>query len=241
MSNDPQGPIQTERILGLSFFAGTLAAAVDHHAQHGGYIVIPAAPALLKLNYDDDYRRAMQGADLVLADSGLLAVLWRMAGGGRLKPISGLSYFKRLFEDGGIKAGQPTFWLFASVAAKEKAARWLGDHGLLLRDKDCMIATMPSSSAQDYAILVKIEEEKPKHVVIAMAGGGQEKLALYLRDYLLYRPSIHCIGAALDFLSGEQCAIPVGPDAAISVGSRESSRSHVCFFRVSASLSHWPA
>ncbi len=41
-----------------------------------------------------------------------------------------------------------------------------------------------------------------------MAGGGQEKLAHYLRDYLLYRPSIHCIGAALGFLSGEEKAIP---------------------------------
>ena len=67
---------------------------------------------------------------------------------------------------------------------------------------------MPSTSAQDYSILVKIEEEKPKHVVIAITGGGQEKLALYLRDYLLYRPSIHCIGAALGFLSGEEKPIP---------------------------------
>ena len=77
-----------------------------------------------------------------------------------------------------------------------------------MEEGNCFVALEPPSSAQDYAILVRIEEEKPKHVVIAMAGGSQEKLALYLRDYLLYRPSIHCIGAALGFLSGEERTIP---------------------------------
>ena len=208
MSNDSSHGVQRERVLGISFFTGTLAEAVELHVRNGGYLVIPAAPALLKLNHDDEYRRAMQGADLALADSGLLVLLWRIASGRRLKKISGISYFKHLFEQGGIRSGQNTFWLFATAEAKKKASQWLSDHGLRLQDKDCFIATTPSSSAQDYAILVKLEEEKPRHVVIAMAGGGQEKLALYLRDYLLYRPAIHCIGAALGFLSGEEKAIP---------------------------------
>lgn len=208
MDNDSNNQSRRERVLGLSFFTGTAAQAVEHHAKHGGYLVIPAAPALLKLNYDEEYRRAMQEADMALADSELLVLLWRMVGGRRLGKISGITYFKHLFEHGGIQAGQSTLWLFGSVSAKEKAALWLADRGLRLQEKDSIVVATPSSSAQDYAILVKIEEEKPKHIVIAVAGGGQEKLALYLRDYLLYRPSIHCIGAALDFLSGEEKAIP---------------------------------
>jgi exopolysaccharide biosynthesis WecB/TagA/CpsF family protein len=197
----------SERVLGILFFTGTVAEAVELHTRNGGYAVIPAAPALLKLNYDEEYRRAMQSADLALADSGLLVLLSRLATGRRLKKISGISYFKHLFQEGGIQAGQSTFWVFASTGAKEKAMGWLGGRGLRVEDKNCFVASAPSSS-QDYAILVRIEEDRPKHVVIAMAGGGQEKLALYLRDYLLYRPSIHCVGAALDFLSGEEKAIP---------------------------------
>lgn len=44
--------------------------------------------------------------------------------------------------------------------------------------------------------------------MIAIADGTQEKLALYLRECLLYRPTIHCVGAALSFLSGDKQAIP---------------------------------
>jgi UDP-N-acetyl-D-mannosaminuronic acid transferase (WecB/TagA/CpsF family) len=197
-----------DRVLGISFFTGTVADAVERHAQNGGYVVIPAAPALLKLNYDEEYRRAMQSADLALADSGLLVLLWRAATGGKLRRISGIGYFKCLVEHGGIRESPGAFWIFASDRAREKAASWLSERGFQLDARHCFIASAPPSSSQDYAILVRLEEEKPKHVIIAMAGGGQEKLALYLRDYLLYRPSIHCIGAALDLLSGEERAIP---------------------------------
>ena len=197
-----------QRILGIPFFTGTVGAAVEHHGRNGGYVVIPAAPALIKLRYDEEYRRAMQNADLALADSGLLALLWRLATGRRLTRISGITYFKHLFQHGGIQAGENVFWIFASERAKEKAIRWLAERDLRVEDKNCFLASASPSSSQDYAILVRIEEDKPKHVVIAMAGGGQEKLALYLRDYLLYRPSIHCIGAALGFLSGEERTIP---------------------------------
>ena len=200
--------MQRERVLGISFFTGTVADAVERHVASGGYVVIPAAPALLKLNYDEEYRRALQSADLALADSGLLVLLARVAIGAKLRKISGIAYFKHLFEQGGIQKNQNAFWIFASDHAKEKAARWMGDRGFQLEDRNCFVLSAPPSSSQDYAILVRLEEEKPKHVVIAMAGGGQEKLALYLRDYLLYRPSIHCIGAALDLLSGEERAIP---------------------------------
>ena len=181
---------------------------MKRHTEAGGYVVIPAGPALLKLSYDDHYRRAMQSADLALADSGLLVSLWRMATGERVTRISGISYLRQLLEEGAVQGEGDAFWIFPAGAAKEKAAKWLEQRGVSLAEKYVFSATSPPSSGQDYEILNRIEEGKPKHVVIAMAGGSQEKLALYLRDYLLYRPSIHSIGAALDLLSGEEKAIP---------------------------------
>lgn len=209
----PDDPIATdhsanERVLGISFFTGTVAEAVERHTREGGYVVIPAAPALVKLNYDEEYRRAMQSADLALADSGLLVLLAKLAMRRRLKKISGIGYFKHLVQHGGIREGESAFWIFPSDAAKQKAIGWLVPQGVRIEEKNCFIASATPSSSQDYAILVRIEEDKPRHVVIAMAGGGQEKLALYLRDFLLYQPSIHCIGAALGFLSGDERTIP---------------------------------
>ena len=198
----------TERILGVPFLIGPVAEAVERHVQYGGYLVIPAAPALIKLNYDEEYRRAMQSTDLALADSGLLVLLWRIASGRKINRISGISYFKHLLEQEPFRAGRNVFWIFPSEAAKEKATLWLTQRGVSVDDSYVFVTAATPSTAQDYAILTRIEEEKPQNVVIATAGGGQEKLALYLRDYLLYRPSIHCIGAALDLLSGEERAIP---------------------------------
>jgi N-acetylglucosaminyldiphosphoundecaprenol N-acetyl-beta-D-mannosaminyltransferase len=45
-------------------------------------------------------------------------------------------------------------------------------------------------------------------VIIGIGGGVQEKLGLYLRENLAYRPAIHCVGAALGFLTGDQKPIP---------------------------------
>ena len=201
-------PNEGERILGLTFFNGTAAQAVERHQKNGGYLVIPAAPALMKLNDDEEYRQAMQNADLALPDSDLLALLWRAATGRKLRKISGINYFKHLLEQGELRQGATSFWVFASDNAKKSAVAWLAGHGVRIDEKNCFVAARRASSEQDYALLVRIEEDKPRHVIIAMAGGSQEKLALYLRDYLLYRPSIHCIGAALSFLSGEERPIP---------------------------------
>ncbi len=45
-----------------------------------------------------------------------------------------------------------------------------------------------------------------------LGGGTQERLGLYLKQHLAYRPAIHCIGAAIAFLSGDQVDIPVWGD-----------------------------
>jgi N-acetylglucosaminyldiphosphoundecaprenol N-acetyl-beta-D-mannosaminyltransferase len=43
---------------------------------------------------------------------------------------------------------------------------------------------------------------------VSIGGGTQERLGLYLRRELNCKPSIHCIGAAIAFLSGDQVLIP---------------------------------
>ena len=53
-----------------------------------------------------------------------------------------------------------------------------------------------------------IEERRPRHIVVSIGGGTQERLGLYLRSELNCKPSIHCIGAAIAFLSGDQVQIP---------------------------------
>ena len=60
----------TRRVLGIEFFHGTVEEAVAFASHNGGLVVAPAGLALVKLRYDEGYRRAVVEADLAIADSG---------------------------------------------------------------------------------------------------------------------------------------------------------------------------
>ena len=100
------------------------------------------------------------------------------------------------------------FWVLPSEAAREKASEWLRAKGLRIEGYTFHILPPPDVSAAQHQLLLAVEQKRPRHIVIALRGGGQEELGVYLRDYLLYRPAIHCVGAALGFLTGDENAIP---------------------------------
>jgi UDP-N-acetyl-D-mannosaminuronic acid transferase (WecB/TagA/CpsF family) len=77
-----------------------------------------------------------------------------------------------------------------------------------LTDEDSHLAPMYGDTISDPELLRKLEEKRPSHVVLGVGGGTQERLGLYLKQNLSYRPAIHCIGAAIAFLSGDQVRIP---------------------------------
>ena len=197
-----------ETILGVRFFCGSASDAVEQFARSGGYMVVPASPALINLQYDNDYRRALQNADLALADSGLLVVLWRVISGRRLRKVSGIAYLRCLLERSEIQRGEKVFWVVATDDAAAKAIEWLRGKDVEIKPENFHVALRRGAVAEDHELLLKIEEQRPSHIVIALGAGIQEKLGLYLREYLLYRPNIHCVGAALGFLTGDERAIP---------------------------------
>ena len=65
---------------------------------------------------------------------------------------------------------------------------------------------------RDDALATKIDSHPPAHIVVGIGGGVQEKLGLFLKENLRARPAIHCIGAALAFLTGDQPPIPMWAD-----------------------------
>src|SRR5207249_8827933 len=85
-----------QRILGVRFFDGAAPEAVDYITRVGGYTVVPAAPALVKIENDPACRRALVEADLAIADSGFMVLLWRMLRGRTSARISGLKYLRIL-------------------------------------------------------------------------------------------------------------------------------------------------
>ncbi len=196
--------VGTAVVLGIRFFEGTIDAAIDWIRDHGGYLVIPASPALLKLKFDDEYRRALASADLALADSALLTRAAGIVTRARVPKISGQRYLARLSERADLALDQSSLWVVSSETARERAARWLRDRGFA--ETSDPIRVFAGDGRHD--LLLQLEERRSRHVILALGSGYDEPLALYLREYLLYRPSIHCVGSALDFVTGAERAIP---------------------------------
>ncbi|MEN3368657.1 MAG: N-acetylglucosaminyldiphosphoundecaprenol N-acetyl-beta-D-mannosaminyltransferase [Verrucomicrobiota bacterium] len=197
-----------QQILGIRFFDGTPAGAVAYLKRVGGYVVVPAAPALVKLRYDEAFRAALVQSDLAIADSGLMVLLWKLFERRRISRISGLAYLKRLLELREIHEAGKAFWILPAASAAESAKKWLRDAGFGVSDEDFYIAPFYGAEVSDEVLAAAINARRPTDVIIAIGGGPQEKLGLFLRDHLGYRPAIHCIGAALGFLTGDQIAIP---------------------------------
>jgi len=74
------------------------------------------------------------------------------------------------------------------------------------------LQTAKSPVVEDPKLVSIIEQRKPKHIVIGIGGGMQDKLGSYLKHQLTYRPGIYCIGAAPGFVTGDQVVIPMWAD-----------------------------
>ena len=199
-------------ILGVRFFTGTAARAVEIGMQ-GGLVVVPAAPALVELGHDVPYREALLNADLAITDSALMVLSWWMIAHERLPRVSGLEYLKLLLIQPDFRKPSSVLWIMPTPLARERNLQWLRSKGIPTSEDNCYVAPVYSKGdISDPALLERIHRQRPAHVVVGLGGGVQERLGLYLKRNLDYLPGIHCIGAAIGFLSGEQVRIPPWAD-----------------------------
>jgi len=201
----------TETILGVRFFNGTVEEAVETMSGKGGLMVVPAAPALVKLQADEGYRRALVSADMAIADSGAMVLFWKVLTGRRVERISGLRFLKHLVSRLATHSNERALWIVPSESAHEKTIDWLRRVNLT-GTADFYVAPHYRTDVRDDVLVAKIDSHPPTHVVVGIGGGVQEKLGLFLKENLRARPAINCIGAALAFLTGDQPPIPMWAD-----------------------------
>lgn len=175
-------------------------------------MVVPAAPALKNLAHDQRYRDALLGADFAIADSALMVLLWNMMQRARISKLSGLKYLRALIEQADFRQSEYNFWVMPSPVAAERNVAWLRRNGVSVADENVYLAPTYSAEIRDPELIELLEKRRPRHVVIGIGGGTQEQLGIYLKQNLSYRPAIHCVGAAIAFLSGDQVRIPVWVD-----------------------------
>ena len=100
----------------------------------------------------------------------------------------------------------------ASPASAATNLAWLRRQGIKVLREDVYLAPVYPAAIEDEALLQAIRNRCPRHVIVTLGGGTQEKLGFYLKRKLQPMPAIHCIGAAIAFLSGDQVHIPMWAD-----------------------------
>jgi UDP-N-acetyl-D-mannosaminuronic acid transferase (WecB/TagA/CpsF family) len=199
------------RILGIRFFVGDVQQAI-HLMGAGGLLVVPAAPALKNLPQDHDYREALLGADVAITDSALMVLVWNFTQTDHIPRLSGLKYLAELLTRADVRRPGASFWVMPGPESAITNLTWLRQRGVELMPEDIYVAPMYGAVIRDEMLLEHLRKRRPGHVIITLGGGTQERLGLYLKRNLEPLPAIHCIGAAIAFLSGDQVRIPMWAD-----------------------------
>lgn len=194
-------------ILGINFFNGHTKDVINN-LKSGGLLVVPSGPGLATIKTETTYYQSLLNADIVIADSGFMALLWNMSHKSKVRRISGLEFLHHCVADTEIKQ---TEILLVNPKPKEALANinYLKNKGFKVNESNSYIAPVyPKDKIEDETLLKLIELKKPKYIIINLGGGVQEILGAYLKNNLNYKPAIICTGAAIAFLTGEQTQIP---------------------------------
>ena len=197
--------LRREQVLGINFVNASAEEAV-RAALNGGLVVAPSGTCFERFVEDADYHRAILSADIALPDSGLMVVLWRFSQGRRLHRISGLAFLKRLLEEPEIRGN--ILWVLPNERSLEKLRAWSAQNGFDLDIRDTYVAPIYQREVSDDALVEMARTRRPKHIIIGVGAGPQEKLGWFLRENLPGGMAIHCVGGALAFITGDQVAIP---------------------------------
>lgn len=205
-------------ILGIEFTDTAVEALVEHALDHGGLTVVPSGPGLaVDLRKNADYRRAVTEADLALTDSGAMILFWRLFRKERLRRVSGLVFLEAVLRREELRTAGATFWVHPSEEERQVNDDWLRGRGFELRAQDGYVAPYYAKTGlSDEALWERLQQQRPRVIVLCIGGGVQERLGWWLREK--YReaglpcPAILCTGAAIGFLSGNQVSIPAWAD-----------------------------
>ncbi|MFC4738431.1 WecB/TagA/CpsF family glycosyltransferase [Flavobacterium ponti] len=196
------------QILGIKFYNGGVKGVFNYLNDKGGLLTVPAAPALVTINKDKEYYKSLLQSDIVIPDSGYMVLIWNIFFKKKLKKISGLEFINFFLSQSTKVNNGNLFLVNPSDIDSEINTQYLNNCKFNINEKDNYTAPFYKDNINDTLLLSKIEQNKPKWILINIGGGTQEKLGLYLKDNLSYKPAILCTGAALAFKTGRQGKMP---------------------------------
>ena len=170
------------------------------------FLVFPSAPSLSAMKINSNHHKALQNADFVLLDSGLLVLLFNIFRGTNLKKFSGYK-FLHLFLRRQKTRNEKILLINPDFKNQKKNINFLKKY---IKEKNIYSYIAPqydSKKIKDRKLLTYINLIQPKNVLINLGGGTQEILGFFLKQKLKYKLNIICTGAAISFMTKDQAPI----------------------------------
>jgi len=186
------------QILNINFFDDSYENVIKYLKKMGGYLVIPAASALANVYFDKHYLNSLQKSTVAIFDSGLFCVLLFMLKFIKVKKFSGYKFISIFINDERNKKYK-ILLLEPSAEASKMNNLYLKSYKF--RFIKNYICPLYHKIVIDKNLIKLIKNYKPRFIIINIAGGIQEKLALYIKSNTNRKMIIICSGAALSFLS----------------------------------------
>jgi N-acetylglucosaminyldiphosphoundecaprenol N-acetyl-beta-D-mannosaminyltransferase len=201
------------QILGIPFFNSDVKECYAILDGGGGLLTVPSGPGLASIPNEKTYYDSLLNSDMVIADSGYMALIWNKISKEKINRISGLEFIN-YFLDRTKERGAKSIFLVNPNTEEGKVNRELFNSlGASISEDDLYSAPFyKKGDVKDAELLAILEERKPHWVFLNIGGGTQEILGSYLKDHLSYKPAIICTGAAIAFKTGKQAGIPVWAD-----------------------------
>lgn len=201
-------------ILGIQFTNQPVGLIYDKLSNDGGLLTVPSGPGLANIPNDLVYYRALQNADLVIADSGYMVLIWNLISKEKINRVSGLAFINHFVNQYPLETEKKSVFLVNPTAAEQTAnLAYFNSVGIPVATHDVYHAPLyTAGQIEDYVLLDRLNQSQPHWVFLNIGGGVQEILGSWLKDNLNYKPAIICTGAAIAFKTGKQVKIPVWAD-----------------------------
>jgi exopolysaccharide biosynthesis WecB/TagA/CpsF family protein len=186
--------------------AGFADLAAGFGQDRYGYAVTPNADHMIRLHEDPSFRALYSAANYILLDSRFLSHVLRITRGIHLPVCTGSDLTAKLFSD----VIAPDDQLVLIGASDEQAVRLVERYGLRrLAHFNPPMAFIHDPEAVE-ACLRFVEGHSPfRFCLLAVGAPQQEALAQHLQARGIARGLALCIGASINFLTGDERRAPL--------------------------------
>jgi UDP-N-acetyl-D-mannosaminuronic acid transferase (WecB/TagA/CpsF family) len=173
----------------------------------GGYLVAPAASALIEIKKNKNYHQSLINSHCAIFDSGFFCILLRFFLIFNPTKFSGFLFLKKFLELQKIKK-RKILLINSTDYQGEKNIELMYKSNF----KKIFFYTAPfykKNKIKDLKLINYINKCKPRYILINIGGLKQEPLAFFINKRIKLSTTILCLGGAIDFLTGVQSPINV--------------------------------